>query len=79
MFCLSHLLILGTHERNSKSREEKGLDEASLASWNVTLHVRAALVELNDLTDVQPQRRLSQLIGSTLALEYMRAGKLVPH
>jgi hypothetical protein len=47
-----------------------------VVTGNVSLHVGAARVNVIHSIDISINR-ISQLIGSTLALEYMRAGKLV--
>ena len=62
----------GAHERGAEERAQEGLAAAAVAARHAALHVRAPTLRVaQKLTRVC---RLSQLIGSTLALRYMRAG-----
>jgi len=70
----AHQLIAtptGSNQSYPEKRAKERLVTTIMAPWNVTLYVRLSLFPVNTLCLCL---RLSQLIGSTLALEYMRAG-----
>src|SRR6266704_3139329 len=73
-FSDAHQLIAtptGSDQGYPEKRAEERLGTAIMAPWNVTLYVGLSYFSVNTLCLCL---RLSQLIGSTLALEYMRAG-----
>src|SRR6267154_1575423 len=61
----------GPNQSHPKKRAEERLVTPLMAPWNVTVHVWFLTFLVHDPGLCL---RLSQLIGSTLALEYMRAG-----
>jgi hypothetical protein len=61
----------GPNQSRPEKRTEERLVAPVMAPWNVTVHVWFLTFLVLDLGSCL---RLSQLIGSTLALEYMRAG-----
>jgi len=64
------------HRSNPKGCPSKGLAAAPLAARHAPLHVCLALLLVLRILISIPS--LSQLLGSTLALEYMRAGSSFP-
>jgi hypothetical protein len=69
---LTDLYVLtGPNQSHPEKRAEERLVTPVMAPWNVTVHVWFLTFLVHDPGLCL---RLSQLIGSTLALEYMRAG-----
>lgn len=63
---------VGSHKRHSEGPETERLVTTVMATWNGIIHVsNAPLLSRH----VPNSYSLSQVIGSTLALEYMRAGQ----
>jgi len=70
---------IGTNQCDTQGATKEGLVAAVMVTRNDTLHVRRReFLSFHLLIDPLPfgwMYRLSQLIGSTLALDYLRAGE----
>ena len=64
--------MLGADQYNPKGREKEGLDATIMVARHDSLYVRVYSFVVH--CGISIPSSLSQLIGSTLALGYMRAG-----